>query len=218
MSGLLARMWRRLRGPVQWYVLWIFHAKFMIGVTGLVRDRDGRVLLLRHRMWPSGRQWGLPTGYARKRERFEDTVVREVKEETGLDVTVGQLVNIKSGYKLRLEVAYAAELVGGVLALDSFEILEARWFALDELPPGVLDTHRVMIEKNAAWYTPKADPPRGPHNDWPGPERTGSAVARKRSATWWDGLPPCGPVPTWIATTVSSTSPRCPTCCAVRRP
>jgi ADP-ribose pyrophosphatase YjhB (NUDIX family) len=90
MSGLLARMWRRRHGPGQWYVLWIFHAKFMIGVTGLVRDRDGRVLLLRHRMGPSGRQWGLPTGYARKRERFEDTVVREVKEETGLDVTVGE--------------------------------------------------------------------------------------------------------------------------------
>ncbi len=113
MSGLLARIWRRLRGPVQWYVLWVFHAKFMIGVTGLVRDPDGRVLLLRHRLWPSGRQWGLPTGYARTRERFEDTVVREVKEETGLDVTVGQLVNMTSGYKLRLEVAYAAELVGG---------------------------------------------------------------------------------------------------------
>lgn len=172
MSGLLARIWRRLRGPGQWYVLWLFHAKFMIGVTGLVRDRDGRVLLLRHRMWPSGRQWGLPTGYARKRERFEDTVVREVKEETGLDVTVGQLVSMKSGYKLRLEVAYAAELVGGVLKLDSFEVLEARWFALDELPPGVLDAHRLMIEKNAAWYTPRTDRPRGPQNDWPGPKRT----------------------------------------------
>lgn len=116
--------------------------------------------------------WGLPTGYARKRERFEDTVVREVKEETGLDVTVGQLVNMKSGYKLRLEVAYAAELVGGVLTLDSFEVLEARWFALDELPPGVLDAHRLMIEKNVAWYTTRTDRQRGPHNDWPGPERT----------------------------------------------
>jgi NUDIX domain-containing protein len=84
MPGLLARIWRRLRGPCQWYVLWVFHAKFMIGVTGLVRDREGRVLLLRHCMWASGRQWGLPTGYTRKRERFEDTVVREVTEETGL--------------------------------------------------------------------------------------------------------------------------------------
>jgi 8-oxo-dGTP diphosphatase len=141
-------------------------------VTGLVWDRDGRVLLLRHRMWPSGRQWGLPTGYARKRECFEDTVVREVKEETGLDVTVGQLVNMKSGYKLRLEMAYAAELVGGVLKLDSFEVLEARWFALDELPPGVLDAHRFMIEKNASWYTPRTDRSRGSQNDLLGPERT----------------------------------------------
>jgi hypothetical protein len=31
MSGLLARMWRWLHGPSQWYVLWVFHAKFMIG-------------------------------------------------------------------------------------------------------------------------------------------------------------------------------------------
>ena len=147
MFGLFARIWRWLRGPSQWDALWAFHAKFMIGVTGLVRDRGGWVLFLRHRMWPSGRQWGLPTGCARKRECFEDTVVREVKEETGLDVTVGQLVNMKSGYELRLEIAYAAKLVGGVLKLDSVEILEAQWFTLDELPPGALDAHRIMIEK-----------------------------------------------------------------------
>lgn len=79
---------------------------------------------------------------------------------------------MKSGYKLRLEVAYAAELVGGVLTLDSFEILEARWFALDELPPGVLDAHRLMIENNAAWYTPRNGRPRGPQNDYPSPERS----------------------------------------------
>ncbi|MGH3927288.1 MAG: hypothetical protein ACRDTT_31220, partial [Pseudonocardiaceae bacterium] len=62
--------------------------------------------------------------------------------------------------------------VGGVLKLDSFEVLEARWFAIDELPPGVLDAHRLMIEKNAAWYTPRTDPPGGLQNDWPGAERT----------------------------------------------
>ncbi|MYX34901.1 LLM class flavin-dependent oxidoreductase [Streptomyces sp. SID8377] len=60
---------------------------------------EGRVLLLRHRLWPEGRQWGLPTGYAKAGEDFRDTVAREVREETGLDVEAGEVVHLKSGYK-----------------------------------------------------------------------------------------------------------------------
>ncbi|KNB52831.1 NUDIX domain-containing protein [Streptomyces caatingaensis] len=145
MKRLVARLWRIIRGPMQWRVLWLAHAKFMVGVTGVVRDDAGRVLLLRHRMWPEGRQWGLPTGYATKGEEFGATVVREVREETGLNVKAGPLVHLKSGYKLRIEVAYEAALVGGELKIDSFEILEARWFSPDELPEGVQESHRALI-------------------------------------------------------------------------
>ncbi|MCS0637798.1 NUDIX domain-containing protein [Streptomyces sp. LP05-1] len=145
MKRLIAWMWRIIRGPAQWRVLWLAHAKFMVGVTGVVRDDGGRVLLLRHRMWPEGRQWGLPTGYARKGEEFGATVVREVREETGLEAKVGRLVHLKSGYKLRIEVAYEAALAGGELKIDSFEILEAQWFSPTELPEGVQESHRSLI-------------------------------------------------------------------------
>ncbi|GLX18801.1 MULTISPECIES: NUDIX domain-containing protein [Streptomyces] len=145
MHKLIARLWRIIRGPLQWRVLWLAHAKFMVGVTGIVRDDQGRVLLLRHRMWPEGRQWGLPTGYAVKGEEFGATVAREVKEETGLDVKAGRLVNLNSGYKLRVEVAYEASFVGGEITTDSFEILEARWFSPDELPSGMQESHRELI-------------------------------------------------------------------------
>ncbi|WP_433255116.1 NUDIX domain-containing protein [Streptosporangium sp. CA-135522] len=146
MKNLLARLWRLIRGPLQWRVLWLWHAKFMVGVTGVVRDDKGRVLLLRHRMWPPDRQWGCPTGYANKSEAFEDTVVREVHEETGLDVKVNRLVHIKSGYKLRVEVAYEALLTGGTLKMDSTEILEAKWFSPHDLPEGVQESHRLLIQ------------------------------------------------------------------------
>jgi ADP-ribose pyrophosphatase YjhB (NUDIX family) len=95
MNRLIARVWHLMRGSVQWRVLWLAHSKFMIGVTGIVRDRDGQVLLLRHRLWPEDRQWGLPTGYAKAGESFPDTVAREVREETGLTVTVGDLAHLR---------------------------------------------------------------------------------------------------------------------------
>jgi len=145
MKRLVARVWRSLRGPVQWRVLWLANAKFMVGVTGIVRDDTGRVLLLRHRMWPEGRQWGLPSGYAVKGEEFGRTVVREVREETGLDVEPGRLVYLRSGFRLRIEVAYEARLTGGDLKLDPFEILEAGWFSPDTLPEEIHASHRRLI-------------------------------------------------------------------------
>ncbi|MDT3397147.1 NUDIX domain-containing protein [Streptomyces sp. B1866] len=147
MKRLVARLWRAINGRMQWRVLWLANATFMVGVTGIVRDDEGRVLLLKHRLWPEGRQWGLPTGYANAGEKFEDTVVREVAEETGLKVTVaeGRPAHLKSGYRLRVEVAYEAFFVGGELRLDAFEIEEAGWFRPDRLPRDLQESHRRLI-------------------------------------------------------------------------
>ncbi|MFE3638534.1 NUDIX domain-containing protein [Streptomyces sp. NPDC059168] len=145
MERLIAWIWHGLRGSLQWRVLWMAHAKFMVGVTGIVRDDEKRVLLLRHRMWSETSPWGLPTGFAAKGEDFASTVIREVKEETGLDVRAGRLVRLTSGFQLRVEVAYEAVLVGGTLSVDPFEILEARWFTPDDLPEGLQDSHRLLI-------------------------------------------------------------------------
>ncbi|MBB0244483.1 NUDIX domain-containing protein [Streptomyces alkaliphilus] len=145
MRRIAARLWRGTRGSVQWRLLWLANATFMIGVTGVVRDDRGRFLLLRHRMWPEDRQWGLPSGYAVRGEEFGATVEREVREETTLEVRAGRLLWLRSGYRLRAEVAYEAFLVGGTLKPERTEILEARWCAPDELPDGVQPIHRELI-------------------------------------------------------------------------
>lgn len=150
MRRALTWVWRSIRGPAQWWVLWVAHSKFMIGVSCIVVNGEGNVLLLRHRLWPEHRQWGLPTGYARSSERFEETIVREVREETGLDVEVGELIHLKSGYRLRVEVVYVAKFVGGVAKVSPLEILEARWFPPDQLPDGMQESHRLLVEKALA--------------------------------------------------------------------
>jgi len=146
-NELLARLWR-LGKPLQWRFLWLMHAKFICGITGVIRTDDGQVLLLRHRLWPEHRQWGFPTGYANKGERHEDTIAREVREETGLTVKAGRLLKIRSGFQYRIEVYYEASLIGGLdhLTLDDREILEARLFRLDDLPASMPDSHRELAE------------------------------------------------------------------------
>ncbi|MCM3264632.1 NUDIX domain-containing protein [Streptomyces thermoviolaceus] len=150
MKRIIARLWRAIRGPVQWRILWLADSTFMVGVTGIVRDDQGRVLVLRHRMWPPGREWGLPTGFAKAGEDFGTTVVREVREETGLEVEPGRLVRLKSGYRLRVEVAYEAHLVGDATPrVDDFEVLEARWCPPDSLPAGMQEAHKQLIADTA---------------------------------------------------------------------
>ncbi|WP_329084706.1 hypothetical protein [Streptosporangium sp. NBC_01469] len=59
----------------------------------------------------------------------------------------GELVRLRSGYRLRLEVAYEAEFIGGTLKIDDFEILEAGWFAPDDLPGEPQESHRLLIQR-----------------------------------------------------------------------
>ncbi len=148
MDDLLVRIWRAA-GPLQGWLAWRLHARFGVGVTGVVRAADGRVLLLRHRLWPAEGQWGFPSGFAERGETFQETVVREVREETGLTVQVGRLLELRSGFRYRVEVYYEAALVGGVdgIVLDGREILEARLFTLDKLPAGMPPLHRQLARQ-----------------------------------------------------------------------
>jgi ADP-ribose pyrophosphatase YjhB (NUDIX family) len=147
-----ARVWRTLRGKAQWRVLWLRHATFMIGVTGAVFDDDGRVLLLRHRFW-AGCPWGPPSGYVMRGETFEQTLAREVAEETGQQLTDIRVQFVRSGFRLRVEVYLSARLASTTpLLLEEAEILEARFFALDELPADLRPIHRKLIEESRAEY------------------------------------------------------------------
>jgi ADP-ribose pyrophosphatase YjhB (NUDIX family) len=147
-GDLLVRAWQAA-GSRQAWLAWRLHARFGVGVTGIVRAADGRVLLLRHRLWPTEGQWGFPSGFARRGETFQQTVIREVREETGLTVRVGRLLDLRSGFRYRVEVYYEAALVGGVdgLVLDEREVLEARLFPLDAMPKAMPPLHRELARR-----------------------------------------------------------------------
>jgi 8-oxo-dGTP pyrophosphatase MutT (NUDIX family) len=104
-------------------------------VTAVIRDDDGRILLQLH---AETDEWGLPGGAVEPEEEPTDALVREVREETGLDVAVGALVGVYGGPDATVHyrngdvtsyvrIAYAAHPLGGTLQPDGHESLDARW-------------------------------------------------------------------------------------------
>jgi 8-oxo-dGTP diphosphatase len=145
----LFQIWRRFSGPFQWWSIWLFSSKFMVSVSGVVFDEAGRILLQRHRHWVPD-VWGLPGGIVKSGECLENAFAREVFEETGLVISDIELVRLNSGYKLRLEVYFRARLSDCIppqtMKLQEQEVIEARFFPLDNLPVNVLPLQSALID------------------------------------------------------------------------
>jgi len=140
----LGKIWRLGGGGWRWQVLWLMNPTFLVGVTGVVRNDRGEILLLRHRFWREG-SWGLPSGLAKRNETMEEAFRREVREETAFELSEPHVVRVLSGFRLRLEVHFTASIAGGELSIDRREILEAAFFAPDNLPDGLLVGHRKTV-------------------------------------------------------------------------
>ncbi len=63
----------------------------VVGV-GAVVVRDGRALIIKRAHEPRKGEWSLPGGLLELGESLQDAVRREIKEETGLDVEVGPMI------------------------------------------------------------------------------------------------------------------------------
>ena len=72
---------------------WICYEHLKVGVCALVTDR-GRLLLVRRGTEPFVGRWSLPAGYVESDESPTAAVVRETLEETGVEVTVGELAGV----------------------------------------------------------------------------------------------------------------------------
>ena len=133
--------------PVRWQRRFMSaaHDRFLVGVTGLGVDAQGRVLLARHRF--GAPQWRFLGGFLHPKERVEDALVREVREETGLAIEVGPILEVVTGYRwARIELVFAFRVTGGTPALTA-EVAELEWFAPDRLPAVRMD-QRGLIERH----------------------------------------------------------------------
>jgi 8-oxo-dGTP diphosphatase len=111
-------------------------AQFFVGVHGVIANR-GRILVLRRaeRMPYRPGSWDLPGGHLAIDENFEQCLLREVKEETGLDVAIERLLGLhKADSGPFVQALYACRLmVYQRVKLRPDEHTEARWVTIQEL-------------------------------------------------------------------------------------
>jgi ADP-ribose pyrophosphatase YjhB (NUDIX family) len=104
---------------------------FTIGVFAIILDSDNKILIC-HRL--DHDFWNLPGGGLESRETPEMGVIREVKEETGLDVVIEKLTGVYAKEnKDNLAFSFLCRVVGGGITLnDEADIIE--YFNLDNIP------------------------------------------------------------------------------------
>lgn len=121
-------------------------------VVAIVQDDQGRVLMI-HKT--DNDKWALPGGGHEPGESIADTVVREVKEETGYDVEVEAITgtytnpNHRMSYddgevRQQFSIAFRARMVGGSKRTSS-ESSEVKWLTPDQIE--ALDLHPSMRQR-----------------------------------------------------------------------
>lgn len=100
--------------------------------------RNDKILLGKRLAEPGKGKWALPSGYVEFEDDFLTAAVREVKEETGLDVEILSILNVQSAF---LPVEYhflsiflLARLIGGRLHPQD-DLEDVKWFSLSEPLP-----------------------------------------------------------------------------------
>ncbi len=135
--------------------------------TGLIRDAEGRVLFQRRSDFD---WWGLPGGIVEIGETFSECVVREVREETGLQIRVQRLVGLYASPQWdfryphgdevqQFTVAIECVVTGGELHPDGYESTFSEFFSLDHLPGPCPPWYVAMIETLRSNACPYFDVP-----------------------------------------------------------
>ena len=134
MKQLLAKIWRKANLPKapQLFLMRFVNDEFLVGVTGVILNKDNEVLLLKHtyRQTP----WSLPGGYLKRGEHPREGIAREILEETGFEVEIKRLVRTwHDKSSARLDIGGYGIFVKGRFK-SSAEVSDYQFFPFEKLP------------------------------------------------------------------------------------
>lgn len=126
-----------------------------LAVDGVI-IKDNMVLLIKRRNDPYKDKWAIPGGFVEYGERTEDAVLREIKEETGLESKIDRLVGVYSDPKRdpRKHVVSIAYLLRDPSGTEKGgdDAKEAKWWDTNKLPDIAFDHYRILNDAFKFYY------------------------------------------------------------------
>ncbi len=164
------RLFHRLPPKLRRRLVQAVTPNYTLGAVVLLRDQADRLLLVRQ---PPGYGWSLPGGLLDRGETPQAAAARELAEETGVRLPPATLrptdpnaqVNAVSR---QVDMVFTATVDASTtgLAVDSVEIIEAGWYAIDALPALTVSTARLLARYGIGPYVGYDLDDPGPR-DWP---------------------------------------------------
>jgi len=116
----------------------------------IVQNKNREILLVKRAREPSKGMWCMPIGFAETGESIEEAALRELREETGTEGKIIQLIDVSSEYNPLygdvLIVTFEAEKIGGI-ERPGDDASECRYFPIMSLPKLAFDSQEKAIEK-----------------------------------------------------------------------
>jgi ADP-ribose pyrophosphatase YjhB (NUDIX family) len=141
---ILLRIWRVLPLWLQMILSRIIRPLFQVFAAAVILDGNKNILLVKS-TYQRFHPWGLPGGSLEYGEHPEEAVIREVWEETGLQVGIERLLMVNAWRPDRVGIYYLCMITGGTFH-PSDEVSEFAYFSLENLPD-VRTLDRDMIKR-----------------------------------------------------------------------
>jgi 8-oxo-dGTP pyrophosphatase MutT (NUDIX family) len=114
----------------------------------MVWNEHGELLLVRN--WGGKQQWGLPGGGVEKNETSVAAAKRELFEEIGIDLAIEKFTHVATIQYQYEAIIYTTDIINDSLPAQPYnqwEIIDSRWFSLQELPTDLSPLIPLALEK-----------------------------------------------------------------------
>ncbi len=144
LKKIIGTIWRKIPHYLRVKVIRVTQKTFTVSAAAIITNEKGEVLLLDH-VFRSASGWGIPGGFVTRNEQPEETLKREIYEETGLELQDIKLLRVKTIYS-HIEILFRAKGTGKA-EVKSREINDADWFKVDKMPEDMSEEQKLVVKK-----------------------------------------------------------------------
>lgn len=124
-----------------------------VGVGAVILDEANKVLLVLRKKAPEAGCWSLPGGKVDYMETIENAIMREIKEELGVEIEITQLVCVTNHIIQSEDVHYVAPTFtaritnGEVQNREPHALEDVQWFSINEIPENITMTTEYALKQ-----------------------------------------------------------------------